>query len=126
MSVADGEPLFIGELTVAQLRSGDSREYHTFPTHQVVEGRAMTSTVETAVRPPTRLLRQSVRTALPARTLGARAGQEALLSIVRRTRDWSIEQLADTDAAFSTGKAHCTFDSTGCLVSHYKCTRTRA
>ena len=110
--MADGGSLYIGALTVAQLRSGDSREYHTlFPTaqlpgaltHQVVEGRAVTSSVETAVRPPTRLLRQSVRTALPARTLGARAGQEALHSIVRRTRDWSIEQLADAGAAFSTG-----------------------
>ena len=128
--MADGGS-YIGALTVAQLRSGDSREYHTFLTHQVVAGRAVTSTVETAVRPPTRLLRQSVRTALPARTLGARAGQEALNSILpsmilRRTRDWSIEQLADAGAAFSTGKARCTFDSTGCLVSHYKCTRTHA
>ena len=61
----------------------------------------MTSSVEKAVRPPTRLLRQSVRKALPARTQGARAGQEALHSIVRRKRDWSIEQLADTGAAFS-------------------------
>ena len=83
----------------------------------MVEGRAVTSTVETAVRPPTRLLRQSVRTALPARTLGARAGQEALNSILpsmilRRTRDWSIEQLADAGAAFSTGKVRAvyTFD----------------
>ena len=123
--MADGGSLYIGALTVAQLRSGDSREYHTlFPTaqlpgaltHQVVEGRAVTSSVETAVRPPTRLLRQSVH-ALPDRTLGARAGQEALHSIVRRTRDWSIEQLTDTGAAFSTGKARCTFNTTGCLVS---------
>ena len=61
----------IGALTVAELRSGDSREYHTFPTaqlpgaliHQVVAGRAVTSSAETVARPPTRLLRQSVRTA---------------------------------------------------------------
>ena len=35
MSVADGGSLYIGALTVAQLRSGDLREYHTFPTAQL-------------------------------------------------------------------------------------------
>ena len=63
-------------------------------THQVamVAGRAVTSTAETAVRPPTRLLRQSVHGL--TRSHWARAGQEPLHSTVYRTCT-GLEQAVD-------------------------------
>ena len=132
MSVADGQWVTIGALTVVQLSSGDSREYHTFPTaqlpgaltHQVVAGRAVASTAETATRPPTRLLRQRVHGLTRTHTARVQARRPCTQSYVgQKTGALSSWPMG---AAFSTGKARCTFDTTGCLVSHYKCTRTHA
>ena len=75
------------------IHNGPQREYRTFHTarlpealtHQVVAGRAAMDTAQTAMRPPIRLLRQSMRGL--TRSHWVRAGQEPLHSTIGQ--DWS-------------------------------------
>ena len=118
----------------SQLSSGDSRKYHTFPTaqlpgaltHRVVVGRAVASTAETATRPPTRLLRQRVHGLTRSHTARVQARRPCTQSYVGQETGALSSWLTRAQSSVLVYKARCTFDTTGCLVSHYKCTRTHA